>query len=572
MRPLCLIGVVLALAFASPAAAITPTITEFSGGLSSTDNPLDIAGGPDANLWFTDAGGGRALGLITSSRQISKFTAGLGGASSPRSITAAPDGDLWFTDDGSPPAIGQLATSGAIQEFSAGLDSNSVPDGIAAGPDGNVWFADHGSTPAIGRVTPSGAIHEFALPAGSSPKGVAGGPDGNVWFTDGGSTPAIGRITPAGAVHEFSAGLSPGSAPAYITAGPDGNLWFTDDGTIRAIGRITPAGAITEFTGLGATSHPMDIASGSDGALWFTDQGTNPAIGRALTNGAITEWDAGLPSGSKPSGIAAGPDGNVWFTDDSGNAPAIGFITTPPATTTVSASATGATTAAVLGLVDGHAQSTRYYVEYGTLGGSLSATGGRKLGSTVGPTHVTIALNRLRPNTTYQARMVGVNGTDSTPGGFVTFTTAPPADRITRMRLRPKRFVAARRGATVRSRSSRAPGALISYTGSQPATTRFTVERAVQGRRHRKNCVKRTHRNRKAKRCTLLVTVGRFTHKDAAGHIRFRFTGRLHHRTLKPGNYRLNAEPHSAGGVGRVVHKSFSIKARPHKRHKKKRG
>ena len=79
----------------------------------------------------------------------------------------------------------------------------------------------------------------------------------------------------------------------------------------------------------------------------------------------------------------------------------------------------------------------------------------------------------------------------------------------------------------------------------------------------------RNRRNRGARPCTLLVKVGSFKHKDRPGRVRFRFTGRLRDRTLRPGNYRLEAEPHSVGGVGRMVQKNFSVKAAPRKRGKR---
>jgi streptogramin lyase len=565
----CLLGAVLALALAAPARALSPTVTEFSTGLSSADDVLDIANGPDGNLWFADAVTGGALGRVSTSGSITKFSAGLSPGGSPQFVAAGPDGNVWFSDaSGANPAIGRIDPAGTITEFA--LPSGSVPAGITTGPDGNLWFADQGSPPAIGRVTPVGAVHEFTsgLNAGARPRAVAAGPDGNVWFTDQGTSAAIGRITPGGTIHEFSSGLSLGSVPQSITNGPDGNVWFTDQGTPNAIGRITPTGAIHEFTsGLNPGSRPEGITVGPDNALWFADSGTPPALGRVFANtGDITEVSGGLRASSVPLGVAPGADGNVWFTDNSASSPAIGRITTPPTATTVAATATGATTAAILGLVDGHAQPSTFHVEYGAVGGSIASTRGQSLGTTVGPTRVSAALSRLRPNTAYQARILGVNATDTTTGEFVTFRTGPPADRISRFKLRPKVMIAASRGGTVRA--ARTPGALISYTGSQPATTTFTVERKTLGRRAGKNCVKRNRRNRSHRTCTLYVKVGRFKHKDPAGRVRFRFMGRLHGRTLHVGDYRLIAEPHSAGGIGRTVHKNFSVKAAP--KHKKK--
>jgi hypothetical protein len=136
------------------------------------------------------------------------------------------------------------------------------------------------------------------------------------------------------------------------------------------------------------------------------------------------------------------------------------------------------------------------------------------------------------------------------------------------MSIRPKTIIAAAHGGPVRS--ARAPGMLISYTGSQPATTVFTIERATLGRHAGHNCVKRNRRNAKRKTCTLYVKSGTFRHHDKPGRVRFRFSGRLHNRKLHVGNYLLSAEPHSAGGIGRVVKKHFKVKAAP-KHHKKKR-
>jgi hypothetical protein len=89
------------------------------------------------------------------------------------------------------------------------------------------------------------------------------------------------------------------------------------------------------------------------------------------------------------------------------------------------------------------------------------------------------------------------------------------------------------------------------------------------GRKQGRNCVRRTRRNQAHRPCTLLVKVGSFRHDDSAGRVRFRFTARIHGRKLPPGDYRLDAQPQSAGGLGNTVRKSFSVKlrARRHGRH-----
>jgi hypothetical protein len=103
--------------------------------------------------------------------------------------------------------------------------------------------------------------------------------------------------------------------------------------------------------------------------------------------------------------------------------------------------------------------------------------------------------------------------------------------------------VAAATGRPAVSAKARKTGAIVSYNGSQPATTTFTVQRPVAGRRSRRNCVKPTRHTAKHARCTFYDNVGSFTHTDTAGANRFRFTGRISGRKLTPGKYRLQAVP-----------------------------
>jgi len=570
MRRFAGIAVLAALAvlgLAPSASALTPTISEFHAGLSGGSDPFGITSGPGPLLSFADSGATPALGSAATDGSISESSAGLPTGSKPQQVASGPDGSLWFADNGATPAIGRVDANGTVTEFHTGLDPKGTLGGIAAGPDGNVWFTDNGAASAIGRITPDGTIEEFSagLDPGSSPRGIVAGPDGALWFADGGA-PAIGRITTTGAIHEFTAGLRAGSAPAEIAAGPDGNLWFTDQGASRAIGRISTSGAVQEFSsGLHFGSMPSGIASGPDGALWFADGGAIGAIGRITTSGSISEWTQGLRSGSAPFDLTAGPDGNIWFTDR-GSTAAIGRITTPPAAVTVSATGTSASSAAILGTVDGHSQSSSFHVEWGPAGGALSPTRGQNLGTTIGPTHVSAALNHLRPDTSYQARIVADNPTGETDGELITFNTRPPKDRLSRFSLRPKSFVPASRGGSV-ARVSRAPGAIVNYFGSQPAVTTFTIARIAQGRGHGRRCVAPARRNRGARACTRALEVGSFAHRDAVGRNRFRFTGRIGHHRLPPGNYSLTASPQSAGGVGRSVRKHFAIlKPRPKKK------
>ena len=58
----------------------TQVISEFSSGLNAGSMPLGIAAGPDGNVWFTDNGTTKAIGVINpATHVISEFSAGLNG-------------------------------------------------------------------------------------------------------------------------------------------------------------------------------------------------------------------------------------------------------------------------------------------------------------------------------------------------------------------------------------------------------------------------------------------------------------------------------------------------------------
>jgi hypothetical protein len=70
----------------------------------------------------------------------------------------------------------------------------------------------------------------------------------------------------------------------------------------------------------------------------------------------------------------------------------------------------------------------------------------------------------------------------------------------------------------------------------------FRVQRVLAGRTVGGRCVRPTPANRGKPSCKRYRTLrGRFEHPGAAGLNRFRFSGRLARRELRPGSYRLVA-------------------------------
>jgi hypothetical protein len=120
--------------------------------------------------------------------------------------------------------------------------------------------------------------------------------------------------------------------------------------------------------------------------------------------------------------------------------------------------------------------------------------------------------------------------------------------------LSPASFAALPSGPSVAS----AKGTTISYADTQAATTAFVVRKpAGSGVIAHGRCVKapkRHKRGSRAKSCTRYTSLGSFSHSDAIGANRFRFSGRVSGRALKPGSYQLVSAPTNASGVTGATH------------------
>jgi streptogramin lyase len=249
--------------------------------------PNGITTGPDANLWFTEAGANKIGRLVPSSDgtpSITQFRLPNPSSGPGPGITTGPDGNVWFTE-ASGNRIGRIvATGDGIGKVTEYNDPGSfpTPNDIVAGPDGNLWFTDDNSND-IGRITTGGTITQYPLPSAESfPAYITPGPDGNLWFTEQFGN-RIGRITTAATptittITEFPIPTSV-SQPAGITNGPDGNLWFAERASSK-IASITPAGVVSEYSKLGTLAAPVGITTGPDHNIWFTE--FNGFIGRLI--------------------------------------------------------------------------------------------------------------------------------------------------------------------------------------------------------------------------------------------------------------------------------------------------
>jgi hypothetical protein len=144
-------------------------------------------------------------------------------------------------------------------------------------------------------------------------------------------------------------------------------------------------------------------------------------------------------------------------------------------------------------------------------------------------------------------------------GGSVFTGPVAGVAKTSDLSVSPSAFFAAGSGPS--ALSARRTGTRVSYTLNVAASVRFTVERPVRGRKVKDRCVPQRKSNRRRPSCRRYSTVrGSFTLQGNAGVNRFRFTGRLAGRKLRPGSYRLVATPSVAGRAGTPTRTSFRIR------------
>src|SRR5438105_3795826 len=282
---------------APSAAAITPTVTEYTNGVTpgfSGADPEKIVRGPDGNLWFTN-----------------------------EEVTAGPDGNLWFTGRSDPGFIERVSPGGVVSEYkggtTSGFSANGAPEVIVTGPDGNLWFTESSDPGRIMRITPSGAVTEVAtggvtpgFTANADLYGIAAGPDGDPWFVEQGDPGRVGRITPAGAVTEVATGgVTPGftanGSPNEITQGPDGNMWFTENSPPGRVVRITtPPGAATgaaSVLGAGAARVRGALNGHAQPTSYEFQYGPTSAYGSASKSTGAGSGFTSVPASAKLTGL-----------------------------------------------------------------------------------------------------------------------------------------------------------------------------------------------------------------------------------------------------------------------------
>lgn len=278
-----------------------------------------------------------------------------------------------------------------------------------------------------------------------------------------------------------------------------------------------------------------------------------PGIGPLKDNGGLTPTQALLPgnpaiNGGETSGCPATDQRGV--VRPQGTACDIGaYELAPPAAQTglaklgtkrhVRLAGTGSSPDVVAGSAFFQWGKTTAYGNHTTAQPFPALASGRSFSASVG---------KLAPGTLYHYRAVVTNG-DSTAYGADRTIKTPAAPALKRLAIKPRNFRASSGGAT------------ISYFDTQPGVTTFTVLRRSRGYRVGSRCVAHKPRNPKHPgRCARYSKLGSFHHRDSAGANHLRFSGRVGHRSLSAGSYRLSVQASNGfGAVSRALLRGFRI-------------
>jgi len=135
-------------------------------------------------------------------------------------------------------------------------------------------------------------------------------------------------------------------------------------------------------------------------------------------------------------------------------------------------------------------------------------------------------------------------------------TTAPAFSSVSET----NKVFAVGKSATPVSATRVKTGTTFRYTLSEAAKVKLVIAQKLAGRRVGKACRKPSRHNRLAKRCTRFVKKGTLTRTGSTGKNSLKFSGRIGHRALKPGSYRVTiTATDAAGNVSRSARLSFRI-------------
>ncbi len=435
-------------------------------------------------------------------------------------------------------------TAGCISDAGAGPctsghDLDLAADVIVSADGATVYAGTQGGKLLVFDRAADGALTQRAglagcvaeVPSATCSDGRAlEGPTHIALSPDGRSLYVSAQLSNAVALFDVAAdgtpAQKPGSAGCISADGSGGACGFAK--ALRSASSVTlsPSGADVYVT-----------AAGSDGVAVFSRAGDGTLTQKPGTAGCVSSMPSNGACGNAimlddPTAIAVSPDGaNAYVT----TRPLINLLSLDGAVVVFDRAADGSLTqkAAPAGCVYSDPDSR--------------CVTARALNS---PSAVTVSPDSASAYVASpMASAVSVFDTNRPAPPPPAPPAAPARDTVKPLlrglSLRPARFKAASRGATIVARG----GTKIAYRLSERATVLFVVQRVVAGRRSGGRCVALRRSNRSAKRCDRYLALrgafagagATFSTLGVAGANTLRFSGRLANRRLAVGRYRLRA-------------------------------
>jgi DNA-binding beta-propeller fold protein YncE len=327
-------------------------------------------------------------------------------------------------------------------------------------------------------------------------------PDGRLLAKFGSGSLAEGQMAP-GAFDD----------PSGVAVDPAGNIWVIENDNKR-VQKLAPDGSpLLVFGGDAGFSDPKQLALAPSGDVYVTD--LNGSVFRFAPDGTLLgTFGQGLET---PRGIAVNRDGNVLVADRDQFRVAV-FSPAGDLLRTISRPLERGALYAMDVAVDPSGDIWVLTDGNGLMkfspSGDLLATVFESLRGEDRPAYdafgiVAEAGGSVLVADTQVGRILRYGEGGRVQGGL--------GSALISLRLSPRVFRAARRGPSISPRA----GTRVTYGLASAARVRFAVQRAVRGGYRR--------------------VPGAFTHQGSSGTNRFRFSGRVRGRRLKPGRYRLVA-------------------------------
>lgn len=320
-------------------AAADGTRYQYAGGWGRSNPPemvryiMDLAVGPDGNLYLLHAGGDREVYVQVftpageSLRIFGGHERGLGGGSSRGAIAVGPDGSVYV--------VGFVAEG--VTKFVAGRKFPEVWkwfgrrahfrfDDVAVAPDGRVYAMDWGDT--IERFTAEGRrLEPWGLerppPGERRPVGpIAGievGPAGRLFVADKEERHVPYFERDGAAAGELTWGESEMGPAVDVAVAPDGTVYVTDG---RGLCTLAEDGSVVAAWVVDEDWDPYrrrvrGLAAGRDGTVYVGFENVIKCFTRdGVFSGEIDATAPPVDCFDWPNGIAASPEGVVYVADN----------------------------------------------------------------------------------------------------------------------------------------------------------------------------------------------------------------------------------------------------------------